>query len=206
MKTDTKNKKNKTVKGNKKQPQKKKINYKKRRIIALIILIVIILVAVVAILLSSNLFNIKKIMVVNNSKVATDEIVQSSGLAVADNMLKSFGSTVKEKIKTNPYIEDVKITRKLDGIVIVDVTERIPTFSIKGEEEYFYINNQGYILEKTSSTDILPIIYGYSTTDVDVGQRLCKEDLKKLDSLIRNNEHSKKLWNGKYNYCNWYFR
>ena len=148
---------------------------------------------VVAILLSSNLFNIKKIMVVNNSKVATDEIVQSSGLAVADNMLKSFGSTVKEKIKTNPYIEDVKITRKLDGIVIVDVTERIPTFSIKGEEEYFYINNQGYILEKTSSTDILPIIYGYSTTDVDVGQRLCKEDLKKLDSLIRNNEHSKKL-------------
>ena len=39
-------------------------------------------------------------MVVNNSKVATDEIVQSSGLAVADNMLKSFGSTVKEKIKT----------------------------------------------------------------------------------------------------------
>ena len=193
MKTDTKNKKNKTVKGNKKQPQKKKINYKKRRIIALIILIVIILVAVVAILLSSNLFNIKKIMVVNNSKVATDEIVQSSGLAVADNMLKSFGSTVKEKIKTNPYIEDVKITRKLDGIVIVDVTERIPTFSIKGEEEYFYINNQGYILEKTSSTDILPIIYGYSTTDVDVGQRLCKEDLKKLDSLIRNNEHSKKL-------------
>lgn len=206
MKTDTKTKKKKTVKGNKKEPQKKKINYKKRRIIALIILIVIILVAVVAILLSSNLFNIKKIMVVNNNKVTADEIIQSSGLAIDDNMFKSLGSTVKEKIKTNPYIEDVKITRKLDGTVIVDVTERTPTFSIKGEEEYFYINNQGYILEKTSSTDILPIIYGYSTTDVAVGQRLCKEDLKKLDSLIRNNEHSKKLRNGKYNYCNWYFR
>lgn len=202
MKTDTKTNGKKTVKGNKKEPQKKKINYKRRRIIALIILIVIILVAVVAILLSSNLFNIKKIIVINNNKVTADEIIQSSGLAIDDNMFKSLGRTVKEKIKINPYIEDVKITRKLDGTVIVDITERTPTFSIKGEEEYFYINNQGYILEKTNSTDILPIIYGYSTTDVDVGQRLCKEDLKKLDSLIRNNEYSKKLRNGKYNYFN----
>ena len=206
MKTDTKNKKKKTVKGNKKEPQKKKINYKKRRRIALTILIVIILAVVEAILLSSNLFSIKKIMVVNNNKVTADEIIQSSGLAIDDNMFKSFGRTVKEKIKANPYIEDVKITKKLDGTVVVDVIERIPTFSIKSEEEYFYINNQGYILEKTSSTDILPIIYGYSTEDIAVGQRLCREDLKKLDSLIRNNEYSKKLRNGKYNYCNWYFR
>ena len=117
--------------------------------------------------------------------IEQNNILNKNGLIICEY--------TKENIKSNPYIEDVKITRNLDGIVIVDVTERIPTFSIKGEEEYFYINNQGYILEKTSSTDILPIIYGYSTTDVDVGQRLCKEDLKKLDSLIRNNEHSKKL-------------
>lgn len=193
MKNNTKSKKKKTTKSNKKEPQKKKINYKKRRIIALIIFILIVLITMIVIVLSSNLFNIKKIIVINNNKVSSEKIIQNSELSINDKMFKSLNSSIKERIKSNPYIEDVKITKKLNGTVIIDVIERTPTFSLKHEEEYFYINNQGYILEKTNSTDILPIIYGYSTTDISVGQRLCKEDLKKLDSLIRNNEYGKKL-------------
>ena len=53
------------------------------------------------------------------------------------------------------------------------------------DEEYAYINNQGYILEKTTEKLAVPEIIGYMTENIEPGNRLEIADLKKLNSVIQ---------------------
>lgn len=187
MKTQakTKNKpKNNTGKKTSKKGQDKKKNIKKRRKIYAIIALIVVFVTLLTITLFSDLFNIKKITVINNSKVTTEEIIKNSGLITDNNMFKTLKTTIKQGIKTNPYINNVKITRRLKGEVILDIEERIPTYMLQNENEYIYINNQGFVLEKSQTPLNLPIIKGYKTTDLILGQRIVVEDLEKLDTVI----------------------
>ena len=200
MKTESKTKKKKQktrtttkkkVESSAKKSNTKKINKKKRKYIALSISLIVVLGIITVLILYSDLFNITKITVVNNSKVATEEIVQNSGLAVGNNMFKTLSSSSKNAIKVNPYVEEVKITKKLNGEVIINVTERTATYMLQQENGYSYINNQGYILEETQTPMQLPIIKGYITKDLTPGNRLEIEDLEKLDTIIEIMESAK---------------
>ena len=52
---------------------------------------------------------------------------------------------------------------------------------------YAYINNQGYFVEISKEKLELPIITGYATKeeDIQLGERLCTEDLQKLDDILQ---------------------
>lgn len=53
------------------------------------------------------------------------------------------------------------------------------------ENQYAYINNQGYILEISDVKLETPTITGYVTENLQLGSRLVEEDLKKLDTVIQ---------------------
>lgn len=53
------------------------------------------------------------------------------------------------------------------------------------ENQYVYINNQGYILEVSDVKLEVPTITGYVTENLEPGQRLIEEDLEKLDTVIQ---------------------
>lgn len=104
--------KKKKVQNNKKQVVSKK---KKRRLkILKWTSLFVLLVGGVSLFLLSDLFNIKEIKVLNNSKITELEIKNLSGLQINQNMFKFLDMSVEEKIKQNPYIESVQIRRKLN--------------------------------------------------------------------------------------------
>ena len=188
----TKKNTNKNIKKTvKKRPQKKKKNMQRSKRIITVISLIIILLSILVLILFSGLFNIKKITVINNSKITTEEIIKNSTLAVGNNMFKTLNTTIRENIKKNPYIEDVKITKKLDGEIILDIKERTPTYMLQRENDYVYINNQGYILEISQTPLDLPIIRGNKTQELTPGGRLEVDDLKKLDTVIQIMEAAK---------------
>jgi len=180
----------------KNNPQKKsskkntKNNKKNTKKILSILLIMGIIIGAVLILFS-DLFNVTKITVINNSKVGIEEIIQNSGITVGNNMFKFFKIKGQEAIKANPYIENVDIDRKLNGEIIIEVKERIATFMLQKENGYIYINNQGYFLEEAQVVLPVPMIKGYKTEDLTIGNRLNVEDLKKLDIVIQIMEAAK---------------
>ena len=189
VKTEVKTNKSAKANNTKKKQTKKKPNNKKKSIIkrriAAILLLVIFVVILLGLIIFSGLFNIKHITIRNNNKVSTEEILQSSHLVVGANMFKTLNINIINDIKANPYIEDVKVTKKLNGEVIIDVQERVATFVIAVNGEYAYINNQGYILEMSPVTLELPALEGVETTEIASGGRLNLEDLKKLDVVIQ---------------------
>ena len=189
--------KNKNISNNKKKPavtkkisKKQEMAIKKRKIILKIIRTIIligILIGTLIYILLSPLFNIKDVTVTGNNKLSKEEIISLSEIRTEENIFKTSKNDIKNKIKTNPYVENVKIRRKLPDKVEIIVVERVATYMLPFANSYVYINNQGYMLEITSQKANLPIITGFSTPEENLheGERLVSEDLVKLGEVLQ---------------------
>lgn len=166
----------------KRKKRKKKIKFIIKIVISLAIIIGGIIFAV-----TSPIFNINKIDVVNNAEVSSETIISLSELKLEENIFKFKKSDVAKKIKENAYIENVEIRRMLPNCIQIDVKERTPRYSVDFMGKYVYINTQGYLLEISEDSKGLPIIQGIVTQEEDVvlNKRLCKEDLEKLEDVIK---------------------
>ena len=170
-------------------------NLKKTKRYKIIKWTTIICLAIVTIMMfmMSSLFNIKQIIVSNNNKISSEEIINLSGLTIDTNMFKTSNNTINNNVKTNPYIESVKVKRNINGTVTLEIEERIPTYMLQFGNSYVYINNQGYMLEIKETPLELPIITGFETITEDIkeGDRLAVNDLKKLEDIIKIMESAK---------------
>lgn len=135
--------------------------------------------------LMSPIFNIYEITVQGNTKISTETIISLSELNIGDNIFDFRKSDIESNIKQNAYIDTVQIKRMLPNIIEVTVVEREATYQLSYGNAYVYINNQGYMLEITSEKGDMPVLTGYSTSGEDIveGNRLCAEDLEKLEDV-----------------------
>lgn len=188
--------KKKKNKRNKKLTKKQELARKKRkavlRILKWITLLGLIIAGIIYFLLSP-LFNIKNITVEGNKKISQEEIISLSEIQMEENTFKLKKEKVKQAVKQNAYIDTVSVKRKLPDSIQITVTERSPSFMITFGNAYVYISSQGYLLEVTDKPLELPIITGYQTTEegIKVGNRLCKEDLQKLEEVLQIMESAK---------------
>ena len=137
--------------------------------------------------LLSPLFNIKTITVTGNSKLTEEELISLSGIQLEENTFQVQTTKTQEKIKQNAYVDTVNISRKLPNEIVIEITERTPTFMLTLGNAYVYINNQGYLLEISQTALELPIITGFQTKEEDIiaGNRLIAEDLQRLDQVLQ---------------------
>lgn len=162
--------------------KKKKI----KRIIKAIILMALI-IGGFCFALISPIFNIANIDVIGNEKITSDTIVSLSQLQMGENLFKFNRVKVINEIKTNAYVENVNIKRKIPNKIEIIIEERKQDYNIEFLNGYAYINNQGYILEISEQKLDLPVIKGISTLQEQIveGNRLNDEDLEKLEVVIQ---------------------
>ena len=155
-------------------------------IIKYVILLVLIFAGIIG-LLMSPVFNVKTITVSGNNKITTESIISLSGLTTGVNAFKMSTGQAEKNIKSNPYIENVKVNRKLPSEITIEVTERVTTFMIEFVNGLVYINNQGYLLEISTERLSVPVISGINTPieEFKEGNRLIVEDLQKLETAIK---------------------
>ena len=204
--TNTKQKKSKPKKVNKKQKKEKtkkeqknnkkvtkkneiKTN-KKSKIMKGILKWTILLIALfmaIIFFLMSPLFNIVQIQVLGNEKISKETIISLSKIQIGENIFKTSSTKIRKNIKENAYIDEVETKRSLPNIIILNIKERKVTFMLEYASSYAYINNQGYILEITKEQKEVPIITGYTTPEenIEVGKRLCSEDLERLQKVLQ---------------------
>ena len=186
------NKKNQTKKNNNLKPKKvKKLTQKqimRRRIILKIIKwtsLIAIFIGIILYILMSPLFDVKKI----------NKLLEDHKNNKKDNYKKVWTiytflvwyEQIINNIKENAYVEDVTVKRNLPDEIQITVKERVPTYMITYGNAYVYINNQGYMLEVSSEYKNLPILKGIKTQQekIEIGKRLCNEDLQKLSTVIK---------------------
>lgn len=164
-----------------------KRNRKIKTLIKLILLLAVI-AGIIIYLMLSPIFNIKNIIVEGNSSISSEQIISLSKLQKETNLFKVSNKDTTASIKENPYVKSVEIRRKLPDTITFVITERIATYMLEYGGSYAYIDNQGYILEISANTkEGLAKIVGYETVQDEIvpGNRLCENDLEKLNTVLR---------------------
>lgn len=162
--------------------------YRLIKLILKILVFVALLTGLLVYAFTSPIFNITEINVIGNEKFESEEYIDLSELKTDENIFNFRKSKVISKIKKNAYVEEVIIKRKLPSKIEITIKERTPTYIIPlGEEGFAYINNQGYVLEKSIGKIPLMSITGISTETENIveGKRLNNEDLEKLQNVIQ---------------------
>ena len=177
---------------NKEQPNKSKVKNKKFGFVK-VLLIMIIIIVLTILICSSSLFNINTITVAGNEKLSDNKVISASGLQLHTNIFKFNKSKTISNIKENAYIEEVSLKRKLPNKVEIDIKERVATYMLQFADSYVYINNQGYILEISNEKLEVPVLVGFTTdlSNITAGNRLNKEDLEKMNTVIKLYEIAK---------------
>lgn len=174
----------------KKKVKKEKIENKKSRFIKAIVkwtILLSMLIISFIFFMMSPLFNVLEIEVTGNEKINSDTVISLSKIEVGENIYKTSKKKIVRNIKENAYIQDVSIKRNLPNKIVINIKERKTTYMLEYANSYAYINNQGYILEITQEKIDVPIIMGYATKEEDIkaGNRLCDEDLEKLETVLK---------------------
>lgn len=166
-----------------------KIIRKKKRIKKVIktLLLLAIIIGGICFALISPIFNIEDIKVNGNEQINSDTIVSLSQLQVGQNIFRFYKEKVINDIKTNAYVENVKIKRKIPNKIEITIEERKQDYNVEFLNGYAYINNQGYILEISEQKLDLPVIKGILTPQEQIveGNRLNDVDLEKLETVIQ---------------------
>jgi len=191
-KVKKKNNKNKvSLKQNKVQAKKKKNNNKEKKkrsfkLFKYVILLSILLATMICFMLSP-IFNITEIIISDNNKISTEQIISLSEIIIGENIYRINKKDVINKIKQNPYIEQVSIRRRIPSIIELNIKERQATYMLEYVNSYVYINNQGYMLEISNEKIDKPIIVGISTSSEQIkpGNRLSENDLINLENVLK---------------------
>ena len=169
-----------------KEKQIKKLN--KKKVIISIIIVFFMIICGTIYYLTTPVFNIANIKVYGSNINSIDTYISLSGININQtNIFAVTNGSIVNRIKQNPYVENVSIEKKLPNIVELHITERSVDYQINYLNSYIYLNNQGYILEINEEKNDVLFIEGLSSTNgsLKIGQRLINKDLIKLDTILR---------------------
>lgn len=175
-------------KNKKKEKEKKRRKiYKIIKRVTEILILLSILIGALMFFLMSPIFNISSIEVENNQKISEQTYISLSQIQLGQNIFSIYKKQAIDSIKTNAYVEDVKIKRQLPDKILITIEERKPAYILKYGNAYAYIDYNGYILEINKEYLELPVITGYNTKidNINLGSRLDEEDLYALDTVIK---------------------
>lgn len=164
----------------------KKLN-RKKVIISLFILFIIVIAGIIY-FLTTPMFNIANIEIIGNNKNSIETYISLSKIELnATNIFAVTKNGITKNVKENPYVESVSIKRKLPNTLLITIQEREVSYQAQYNDKYIYIDKQGYILEINDKRENTTIIEGLLTTKeaISEGQRLNKEDLIKLDTVLK---------------------
>ncbi len=167
----------------------KSIKRKKQRRITFVAFLLVI--AAILALLLTPIFNIKYIDVSGHNKVSQKTIVETSGISYGENIFKLNIKKMKVKLNKLPYIEDVKIIRKIPDVVVFEIIERKPIVAVAVGDSFAYMDENGRFLEIVKQNN-LPVLEGVKTK-IELGTFLgdaypaLYENFKSKYALLKEN-------------------
>ena len=192
-----------------KKKVKKKLNKK-----ALLVVILVLYLFIMAFYYAFNL-PVKLIIVRGNSYISDEKIIKSSKIKDDTKLISLSSKSVIKNIKEIPMIENVKVTKHLNGKIVLEVSEAAVLY-YKALENVYILENGN----KTSNIDIIgiPTLVNYVPSDIEDSyikklKNIDKDILYKVseieyspdikdDTIIDKNRFLLRMNDGNYVYIN----
>ena len=144
-------------------------------------------IVVAAIVMSVTVFlKVATIEVRGVTRYDPNEIIKTSQIANGDNMFMINKFEVANRIlDTYPYIEQIKIRRRLPDTFTFEITERTPAGYVVTDGNRWLIDKKGYLIEMLSEEESLtvPKIAGVEVLTPQAGGELVLKNGAQLEPL-----------------------
>lgn len=125
---------------------------RRKRIIKRSIFILILTVVALGLFITkSNIFLIKNIEVSGNKLISKNLIVDKLQDIKGENIFFVKSNNIKTKLKSDPYINEISISRKFPSTLKVNVTEKNIAYYVKSNYRYDIISSDFIFLEKLNN-------------------------------------------------------
>ena len=160
---------------------------KKRRGGSFILSLLTFCIVVAAIVMSVTVFlKVAKIEVSGLTKYDPNDIIETSGIKLGDNMFIMNKFEIANRIlQTYPYIEQIKIRRRLPDTFTFEITERTAAAYVLHEGNCWLVDKKGYLLEMVADVENMniPKITGVEVLGPYAGGELVLKDAAQLPPL-----------------------
>ena len=162
--------------------QKKK---KRRRMISRIGIAVLVLLAIV--FAPTIFFQVSKINVTGDTRYTSEQLIKSTGVKQGDNMFFLDTEQIAADLKDEyPYLDTVKLRRKLPSTLQIEVSDRTAVLSIEQNGKYLILDMSGKVLEKTkSAAKGTAKVTGVPMKGVHVGDTVDEDKYGKAASVMK---------------------
>ena len=132
-----------------------------RRFGVLYKLLTLVVVCAAAVLALTLFFKVESVEVTGNSRYSAQEIQNACGVSLGDNLyLLSKPDMVQRLHQQLPYIDEVRITRRLPNTLCVQVTEFSTVYAVEQEGTVWLLTSGGKIVETAAERGDTPLIDG----------------------------------------------
>ena len=158
---------------------------KRRRNMSIYYLMAFAVITISLVVLSVTImFNANRIEISGNTVYTEEQIVEISGVSTGNNLVRLDTAAAEKRLgETLPYIEEVKVLRKLPDAVTIDIVEAVPIANIEYQGKYYLVSTNGKILEADLEKphDDLVIVKGFELKTLGLGDEIGSDDSFKFN-------------------------
>ncbi len=140
----------------------------------------LLLFAAILLLGSVIFFRIRTVEVQGNVVYTAQEVIDASEVRLGKNLVFSSADRVEETLRRAlPYANEIHVTKKLPGTILITISERRPVACIQASGAWWLLDSDCRVLERTNAVNCkgLAHITGLSVLRPEEGSTLrCSEE------------------------------
>ncbi|MRS12503.1 MAG: FtsQ-type POTRA domain-containing protein [Actinobacteria bacterium] len=108
----------------------------------------------------TQLFEIRKIEVVGNASLPSEDVIALAGVADRETLLRVDEDAIVERLVQSPWIADARVSRRIPSTLRLKVEERVPVGVVDTGTTFWFVDGRARVLGESvpSSATVLPVI------------------------------------------------
>lgn len=128
--------------------KKRKVNKRRRKKKAILFVFLVFCLALLCGLSLTVFFPVEKVTASGSELYSSEQIVNASGITAGENLLRLSEKDVLLSLQSvYPFVDSIKLTKKLPDTVNISVTEASQIFAYKIGETYYSTDDEGRVLK-----------------------------------------------------------
>lgn len=147
---------------------------KKKVIKRLILALFVFTIGIIIFIYKSPVFNLKKINLTGLVTLTNESLQEKLKYNIGQNIFTIDYNEIEKELKENPYIKEIKITKKGINSLNINIKENKIAYYFESEGKLKAINNEGIIVEELASLEgrNLIMLTGADLTQKTVGNKV----------------------------------
>lgn len=147
---------------------------KKKVIKRLILALFVFTIGIIIFIYKSPVFNLKKINLTGLVTLTNESLQEKLKYNIGQNIFTIDYNEIEKELKENPYIKEIKITKKGINSLNINIKENKIAYYFESEGKLKAINNEGIIVEELASLEgrNLIMLTGADLTQKTVGDKV----------------------------------